>query len=142
MVGPSVSEFLTTSSWSFGPMPLLSRILALPKVPAERTTRPEILVTSTIPSYPPVLKASTSTPVMWPPSRMTRFTVVFSQRLKLPRVLALVRYVARGPPRSPPENMKGALEKVRFLLSGALLAVTWLQPAARRPADSTSKPCW
>lgn len=126
-------------SWSEGPMPLLNSTLGVPKAPADTTTRPVPGVRFTVPEYPELAEQETSTPVARDPLRTMRSTAVSVHREKTSvRATAEARYVARGPPRSPPPNMNWPWPKVRFLRSGTSLPTTYSHPLLLRPEVRTS----
>lgn len=77
----------------------------MPNAPAETITRPVPGVSFTVPVYPDPAEHETSTPVAWAPSRTMRSTAVSVHSEKVSRAAAEARYVAKGPPRCPLENM-------------------------------------
>lgn len=134
------AEACTTDSWSVGPMPLLNSSLGVPNAPADEMTLPVPGVRFTVPAYPDPAEHETSTPVARGPLRTMRSAAVsvHSVKTSLLRAAALARYVARGPPRSPPPNMNCPCPKVRFFFSGTSLPTTYSHPLALRPLVRTS----
>lgn len=119
---------------------------AEPKVPAERMTRPVPGVTLTLPVYPaptePPCEHSNSTPVMWPPVRISLLALVLVMRWKFGLFAAVTRYVARGPWRSAFSRKNVLRPYVWFFSSGWSFATMYLKPAASKPFEIVSKPCW
>ena len=85
---------------SDGPIPLWNRIRGVPNEPADSTTRP--FGFNGMMPFGPSDVSFVRTPVMVEPLRMTWETSTYCLYVKFGRGLAVWKYVATGPPRSPP----------------------------------------